>query len=109
MRYENLHYEVISERPKIYYYPNFLSNSECDKIRTLGRALPDTHALRLLGDHACLDQELPLLTVHNVTGLPHVKPSKTDAGLSEKVRSSTSYFFSQEQERAGTDARAGRG
>jgi hypothetical protein len=63
--YETLHYEVISERPRIYYYPNFLSHADCDKIREMG--------------------------------LPHVKASRTEAGLHEKVRSSRSYFFSQEQ------------
>jgi hypothetical protein len=55
-------------RPRIYYYPNFLSHDECDIIRE--------------------------------KGLPSLKPSKTDAGHHEKVRSSTSYFFSQEQERS---------
>jgi hypothetical protein len=68
LRFENLHYEVISERPRIYFFPDFLSDEECDSIRGLG--------------------------------LPHVAPSKTDAGLTEHVRSSKSYFFSQEQERS---------
>lgn len=36
LRYENLHYEVISERPRIFYYPTFLSHSECDAIREKG-------------------------------------------------------------------------
>jgi hypothetical protein len=36
LRYENLHYEVLSERPRIYYYPDFLSDEECNTIRDLG-------------------------------------------------------------------------
>ncbi len=39
-------------------------------------------------------------------GMPNLKPSRTDAGLAEKVRSSTSYFFSQEQERASPEIMA---
>ena len=74
LRYENLDFEILSERPRMYYFPHFLSDGECDRIRELG--------------------------------LPNLKPSKTDAGLAEKVRSSTSYFFSQEQERASPDIMA---
>jgi len=38
LRYENLHYEVISERPRIYFYPNFLSHDECDTIMEKGNS-----------------------------------------------------------------------
>ena len=73
--YEHLDFEILSERPRMYYFPRFLSDEPCDRIRELG--------------------------------LPHLKPSQTDAGLAKKVRSSTSYFFSQEQERASPDRRQG--
>ena len=74
LRYEHLDFEILSERPRMYYFPRFLSDARCDRIRELG--------------------------------LPHLKPSKTDAGLAEKVRSSTSFFFSQEQERASPEIMA---
>ena len=74
LRYENLQYEVLSERPRIYYYPTFLSHDECDTIRALG--------------------------------LPHVKASRTDRGNDEKIRSSTSFFFPQEMERASPEIMA---
>jgi prolyl 4-hydroxylase len=72
--YEHLDFEILSERPRMYYFPRFLSDEPCDRIRELG--------------------------------LPHLKPSQTDAGLAKKVRSSTSYFFSQEQERASPEIMA---
>ena len=59
---------VMSMRPRIIYYPNFLSDEDIDVILA--------------------------------KGAPKLKPSRTDAGLKQDVRSSIATFFTPEDEMA---------
>jgi len=60
--------QVLSMRPRIIYYPNFISDEDIDIILAKGG--------------------------------PMLKPSRTDAGLKQEVRSSIATFFTPEDEMA---------